>query len=236
MNTKPTAVERIAGNLLTEATATLIAGAGVTVTPFAALLPILTNSLAAQRLQKRTEEALQQISLILQKHEEKLQHLSDEQYHVLIEAISATFQTINPEKLSHLKSAVRNSLAIEDLVPQESAVLARIIREISAEEADFIFTSDLWRALYRPVHHRPGRPSRGLLRDLRPAGPGQSPRHRQQNDSGQSLCGGEAPWVADAQFCSRLFISAVATWQWRTPRGFPDVLSLRQCRAERAGA
>lgn len=135
---KPTTLERIAGNPLTEATATLIAGAAASVMPLAALLPVLTNSLAGKRQQNRNEAALLEISLVLKKHEKELQRLSDEQYHLLIEAISATFQTINLEKLKYLQSAVRNSLSIEGLIPQESAVLSRILRDISADEANFV--------------------------------------------------------------------------------------------------
>lgn len=138
MNTKPTALERFTGNTLTEAVATFVAEVATPVTPFAALLPVLTNSLAGQRQQKRIETTFLQMSLLLQTHEQELQRLSDEQYHLLIAAISTTFQTINPEKLAYLQSAIRNSLSIESLVSQESAVLARVIRDISAEEADFV--------------------------------------------------------------------------------------------------
>ncbi|QNF13681.1 hypothetical protein FT670_03350 [Aeromonas jandaei] len=61
---------------------------------------------------------------------------------MLSETISTMFQTINPEKVSYLKSAIVNSLFIKNLIPQESVMLARIIREISAEEVDFIFKNN----------------------------------------------------------------------------------------------
>ncbi|QSR73848.1 hypothetical protein [Aeromonas jandaei] len=142
MYKKPTFIEKLAGHPVTEGTMTLIAGAAATTQPIAALLPILTNTLAHSRQQDRLEAAIKEITLKLEHHNEQLQKISDEQYHVLSETISTMFQTINPEKVSYLKSAIVNSLFIKNLIPQESVMLARIIREISAEEVDFIFKNN----------------------------------------------------------------------------------------------
>jgi hypothetical protein len=69
---------------------------------------------------------------------EALQSLSDEQYKLVNEAILAVFYTTDERKLGYLREAIRNGMTMSDLVPQESAVLARVIRDISAEEADFL--------------------------------------------------------------------------------------------------
>lgn len=142
MYKKPTFLEQVAGHPVTEGTMTLLAGATATTLPIAALLPILTNTFAHRRQQERLEAAIKEITLELERHNEQLEKLSDEQYHVLSETISTMFQTINPEKVAYLKSAILNSLFIKDLIPQESVMLARIIREISAEEVDFIFKNN----------------------------------------------------------------------------------------------
>jgi hypothetical protein len=139
MTKKPTTLEKIAGNPLTEIGATLIATVGAShALLLAPLLPILQTTLANQRQQKRIESALEEVSLFLAQHETTLQKITDDQYHLLTESISATFQTINPKKLIYLQSAIKNCLVIENMVAQQSAVLARIIRDISAEEADFV--------------------------------------------------------------------------------------------------
>lgn len=142
MYKKPTFLEQVAGHPVTESAMTLLAGATATTLPVAALLPILTNTFAHRRQQDRLEETVKEITLELERHNEQLEKLSDEQYHVLSETISTMFQTINPEKVAYLKSAILNSLFIKDLVPQESVMLARIIHEISAEEVDFIFRNN----------------------------------------------------------------------------------------------
>jgi hypothetical protein len=132
----PTGLERVSGNLGTEAALTLIGA--FSGNPLAALLPILSSSLASERHKKRVEAALHEIDATLHKHEEQLRNLSDSQYKILNEVILAVLQTTDQEKISYLRRAVTNSLQIDDLQTQEAVVLGRIIRDISAEEADFL--------------------------------------------------------------------------------------------------
>lgn len=131
-------MEKVTGGLPAQIATTLLAGAVASTAPLAALLPVLTNSLAARRQQERVEATLAAITSDLEQHLDALQRLTDEQYHLLTESVAATFQTISPQKLAYLRSAIRNSLAIENLVAQESAILSRVVRDISAEEADFV--------------------------------------------------------------------------------------------------
>lgn len=141
-----TRLERVAGGLPVEATATVIAAlAGG---PLAAMLPILTSSLASERQRERVELYLRDISLILQNQEDSLRSLSDAQYKLINEAILASLQTTQTEKLQILRTVVRQSLSLRDVEPQEAILLSRIIRDISAEEALFVIRN----FSYRGVH------------------------------------------------------------------------------------
>ncbi|QSB03218.1 hypothetical protein JWZ98_09940 [Methylomonas sp. EFPC1] len=129
-------LEKMAGCPITEATLTAIgAMAGG---PLGALLPVLSNSLASQRQSKRIEAALHEINSILNQHGEELQNLSDSQYKLVNESILALLHAVDEEKIEYLRRAVHNSLVVSDFLPQESVVIARILRDISAEEASFL--------------------------------------------------------------------------------------------------
>jgi len=132
----PSGLESVSGNLGTEAALTLVGA--LSGNPLAVLLPILSSSLASERHKKRVEDALEDIDATLRQHEDELRQLSDSQYKVLNEAILALLQTTSQEKIQYLRSAVQNSLKIEGLLAQEAVVLGRIVRDISAEEADFL--------------------------------------------------------------------------------------------------
>ena len=132
----PTAVERLAGNVATESALTLIGAlAG---NPVAALLPVLARSLASERQRKRVEEALVEVNDILEAHEEELREITDSQYKLINEIILAFLHTTNGEKLAYLRRAVRNTLCMSDIQSEQSVVLSRVVRDISAGEADFL--------------------------------------------------------------------------------------------------
>ena len=133
---KSTAVEKIAGSIATESTLTVVAAlAGG---PLAPLLPVLAKSLAARRQQERVEAALVDIQEILVKHEHLLETLTDEQYKIVNEIVLATLHTTQEEKLTLLRHAVRNALTLDGLSQRSAAMLSRIVRDISAEEARFL--------------------------------------------------------------------------------------------------
>lgn len=133
----PTALEKVTSNVVTESLLTVVGA--LLGTPMVALLPALSNSLASGRQQKRVESALTQIDAILNAHEEALRNLTDSQYKLINEAILALLQTTSPEKIEYLRRAVHNSLDTgEGILAQEAVVLARIVRDISADEADFL--------------------------------------------------------------------------------------------------
>ena len=139
MLTLPTKLENIAGSVPSEAALTLV---GVlSGNPLAALLPVLSNSLASGRQKKRVEAALADINSVLTIHANTLRNINDAQYKLINEVILTLLHTTSEEKLVYLRHAVRNSLEVSDMQAAEAALLSRIIRDISAEEADFLISS-----------------------------------------------------------------------------------------------
>jgi len=133
---KPTAVERVSGNVLTESALTVfVAIAGG---PLAALLPVLGKSLAAERQRKRVEKALSDLATDLEQHQEQIQNLTDEQYKVINETVFALLQTTHEDKLDYLRAVISNTLQSKDIKSEEAIILSRVVRDISAEEAAFV--------------------------------------------------------------------------------------------------
>lgn len=133
---KPSVLERVSGSLITESGLTALAAyAG---TPLAALLPVLSNSLAAGRHTERVEKALLEINDMLERHEQAIKVLSDSQYTIINEAVLTILQTTQKEKIEYLKRAIEISIA-EEVVPLSyAAQISRILRDISAEELVFL--------------------------------------------------------------------------------------------------
>lgn len=129
-------MERATGGVLTDGAAALLAA--FSGNPLVALLPVLTNAIASGRQRARVERAIVDVSADLEARLESLRNITDEQYKLLNETILALFQTTDQRKLEYLRAAVRNELSMNDLIPQEAAALSRIVRDISAEEADFV--------------------------------------------------------------------------------------------------
>lgn len=131
------AVEKASGHPATELALTV--AAALTGGPLAALLPPLAKIPAALRQAQRVQQAIDDISSILERHGERLQSLSDEQYKIINEMAVAMRHTTNQEKIAWLKNAVQNSLeSTEKYTDQEAAFLSRTIRDMSADEAAFL--------------------------------------------------------------------------------------------------
>lgn len=88
---KPSSLEKVSGSLLTEIGATTLAA--YVGTPLAALLPVLSNSIANGRHRKRVEKALSEINQKFKEYEEQINNLTDSQYKIINEAILAILQT-----------------------------------------------------------------------------------------------------------------------------------------------
>lgn len=133
---KPSNFEKVSGNLLTEIGVTALAAfAGI---PLAALLPVLSNSIASGRHRNRVEKALSEINQILKEHEDKIRKLTDSQYKVINEIILAILQTTEDEKIRYLKSAIKNSIEEEKITITLASQISRILRDISTEEIIFL--------------------------------------------------------------------------------------------------
>lgn len=135
----PSSLEAVSGSAATEAALTVVGA--LTGGPLAPLLPVLVKSLASGRQHSRVVAALASIDQTLKDHSSQLADLTDEQYKLVNETILAVLHTTSEQKLSYLRTAIRNALALSDLLPQESVVIGRIVRDISAEEAAFLLAN-----------------------------------------------------------------------------------------------
>jgi hypothetical protein len=132
---KPTALEQVASHPAVTAAATAVAaGASVGAAMF---LPILTGTLAARRHEERLAKFINDVSDDLRGLEQRLDEMSDAQYQLVGDAVACAFQTINQEKLDYLRHVIRNSLSV-DIDPFNYAHVARVIRDVSADEAGLL--------------------------------------------------------------------------------------------------
>lgn len=106
--------------------------------PLAVLLPVLAKSLASGRQRQRVEAALVDINSVLEAQGEALRNLTNAQYKIINESILAILHTTSDEKLLYLRRVVHNGLRMSEIQPEEAVVLSRVIRDISAEEVDFL--------------------------------------------------------------------------------------------------
>lgn len=135
----PSTLEKAAGSLPVETALTAVAAAAGT--PLAALLPVLGKSLASERQKQRVETTLREMNDVLLKHEAQLATLTDQQYKFINEAILSLLHTTNESKMRFLRNVVQNSLSASELQDQEAVFLSRVIRDISADEAQFLIAN-----------------------------------------------------------------------------------------------
>lgn len=111
---------------------------GVLVVAAAAMIPPLVDSLPAQRQKQRVEQWQKNVTADLELLKAQIQQLTDEQYQLINEVVSAASQTVSAEKLSYLRAAVRNTISMKEVTSQDAVLLGRIVRDISAQEANFV--------------------------------------------------------------------------------------------------
>jgi hypothetical protein len=128
--------EKAAGSALTSSAVAMIAASSGSF--LAPLLPVLTGKLASDRYRKRMENALQDVNQKIQENEEKLNELTDSQFKLLNEGITAMLHTVDDEKIAFLKNAIRNTLDEKDLEEHCSIILSRVLRDISVPELRFL--------------------------------------------------------------------------------------------------
>jgi hypothetical protein len=133
---KESKLEKYSGSLpvnITVSTIAALAGG-----PVAALLPILTGSLANKRHQNRVIKAIKDIESDLSEVIDKVQELSDAQYKFINETIITILHSPDDEKIKYLKEAIKNSMLSTNLELHDAGVISRVLRDITACELVFL--------------------------------------------------------------------------------------------------
>lgn len=138
---RPGMVEKVTGHPVTAAGVTGFAALAAVATPAAIFLPGLSSSLVAQRQEKRFQRFVDDAIAYLNKHEEQLRDITDTQYQLINDAVVSALNTLDERKLEYLRHAISNAL-YKDVDPIRSASISRIVRDITAEEADFLLRAE----------------------------------------------------------------------------------------------
>jgi hypothetical protein len=153
--TEKTILEKASSNLPVNVVANAIGIFGATIVPVAAFVPFLVQTLASGRQSQRLEMMFAELNAVIGSHSEKMKELSDDQYKLVNEAISAAFYTINEQKLLLLKNAMMVAVEEPDIAASASDALSRAIRDISADEARFIVDNFRYTKLYIALGESP---------------------------------------------------------------------------------
>ena len=137
---KPGKVEKVIGHPGTNVVATLVAASSSFVG--AALLPLLTGTLAFSRFRKRVESAIEYLDVQLSSMQNQVNDMSDTQFQFLNEAVATILHTTDEEKFEYLTTAAVRAIGSEDLEEHETTVLSRALRDISVVEIRFLLQID----------------------------------------------------------------------------------------------
>jgi hypothetical protein len=102
--------------------------------PLAALIPVLTNTLAHGRFTRRVESTLAEIIAELQAQHGKVENFTDAQFSLTVGIVKTICETIDEAKLRTLKAAVLNIASSDYLGSFEAQLFSRILLDISAAE------------------------------------------------------------------------------------------------------
>ena len=142
---KPTKLEKVTDSLVSQVGITAIAAYAAT--PLAALLPLLSGTLASGRHKKRIEKALIEINKTLQDHAEKLENLSDAQYKIINECVLTILQTTEEEKIQILKRTVQNNIENETIPAGYVTQISRILRDITPDEIKYLVKNQKYKKI-----------------------------------------------------------------------------------------
>lgn len=131
-----TGLEKISGSLPVAAAAAIVSA--VSGSPIAALLPVLTSTLANTRHKKRVEAALNSIQNELSDLGEALNNLSDAQFKFINESVINILHSPDDQKIEFLKKGIRQSSAHDRLNLHEVSLVSRVLRDITVEELSFL--------------------------------------------------------------------------------------------------
>lgn len=142
------ALEKLTGSVITKAG--LAAAAASVGTPLAALLPVLSETLAAGRHRKRVENELRRLDLILKTHRHRLDNLTDPQYKLINEIVLAILQNTEDEKADYLSRAIENGLSFDELNHTISSQVTRALRDMTAGELAFVMENSGYTIMLGP--------------------------------------------------------------------------------------
>lgn len=131
---------------------TALAAGFAAATPIAIFLPSLAGCWVGVKQQARMKEFIQTVSLCLNEHSDMLNQISETQYQMISEAVVSALHTLDKKKLDMLRYWIANSFHV-DVEPEQSAFIARAIRDISPEEAEFLSRLD-HKPIITSVHDR----------------------------------------------------------------------------------
>ena len=138
---EPSGIERIMGSVITKAGATYLAAVAPYAPVAALFVPLLCDTLAFGRYQKRIEKVINEIQGDLAEHRSKVENLTDAQLKFVNETISTALQTLEGDKLSYLRRAIRGCVNVPDMTHKEASVISRIIRDISVDEIRLLMSN-----------------------------------------------------------------------------------------------
>lgn len=135
---RPSSIERVASSLQTQGALASVAAldGGVLST----LLPVLATTLAAKRQEARIAATLEAMNADLLEHEDRLKTLTNSQFKFINECVIAALHSTEDTKLNYLRNAVSNATTT-DFEDVEASILGRVIRDISAEELNFLIVA-----------------------------------------------------------------------------------------------
>ena len=143
-----TNLEKITGSFPAGVAGTTVAVLGSAITPLAAFVPFLLQSLATNRHSKRVDAAIKDINSILEAHRDAIRDISDAQYRLICETISSLFQSVDQDKIDFLKLAITNALSTDEVTEKNTDYLSRIIRDISVSEVKFLTSSFQYESIF----------------------------------------------------------------------------------------
>lgn len=106
--------------------------------PLFALIPILTNTLAGGRHNKRVENALNDILEMLNSMGNQLDRMSDPSYKLVNEAILCIPHAVQDKKIEHIQTCIYRAIKNDRMSMHQATFIGRILRDISVEEANFL--------------------------------------------------------------------------------------------------
>lgn len=144
---KPSALETVAGHPVTTIVANglpiVAAMFAQSVTPWVAMVPVLAQTLAAQRQSERFNQWQAATNAEVLAIKADLTNITDDQYQLVAECHVCALSTIKQAKLGYLRAAIVNTLIDPAVAAGNPEALARLIRDISSFETQLVI--DLFR-------------------------------------------------------------------------------------------